>query len=128
MALSVALVPFGWCSNGFDREELKVGDIRDFGSNTDGLKAIKMIGDAADAVTITPSVAPTVDMPSYIPALDRGDQPEYALHQPQMTVEPPAVADSLQSEPVIAAPASEAPVAAPAKVEPAKSTPKRKRR
>lgn len=45
--LHVVLKPFGWYPDGFTRETLEPGDERDFGSNTEAMKAAGMIGDAA---------------------------------------------------------------------------------
>lgn len=50
----------GWCPDGFTREALKVGDVRDFGNNTSGLMKEGLIepADMGDNVVETP--APTV--------------------------------------------------------------------
>lgn len=43
MALHKALKPFGWYPNGYEREALVEGDVRDFGDVAEGLVDAKMI-------------------------------------------------------------------------------------
>lgn len=57
-----AIVPFGWYPDGFTRDVLAVGDVRDFGDATEGLLAAKKI-------------AP-VEKPKYKPADEPADKPK----------------------------------------------------
>lgn len=41
---SVVLKAFPWCPDGFTREDLAAGAVRDFGGNTAGLTAAGLIG------------------------------------------------------------------------------------
>lgn len=94
MARSVVLVPFGWCPNGFDREEVKPGDERDFGDVTDGLVGLKMIGPVSDPVVVPAAEPVAVEAPIVV--------------ETPVVVETPAVVEPevVEVEPLVVTPAS----------------------
>ncbi len=70
MPRSVVHVPFGWSPNGYDHEDLVVGNERDFGSNTDGLRGLGWIGDVVPVaqpepvVEVAPPAPPEPEAPA----------------------------------------------------------------
>lgn len=51
---SIVLVEFSWCGDGFTREQLPVGEVRDFGTWTEGGRAARLIGPVPSSIDTPP--------------------------------------------------------------------------
>lgn len=59
-----AIQVFGWYPDGYTREQLAIGDVRDFGNNALSLLSAKMIAEVEKVVVVTKSTIAAQETPT----------------------------------------------------------------
>ncbi len=96
MALHKALKPFGWYPNGYEREALVEGDVRDFGDVAEGLVDAKMIApvDGLELIAVPQNIETQMQVAAIIADRDSDSADEIAVEESASASEESAESDS----------------------------------